>query len=299
MNAKKPADYYRDKVYSLTNLPTVPVIATEILKITRQDNYSVGQLLPIIEKDPPLALKILQIVNSAYYGMRYKVDSLQQAIVIIGMKELSHLVLGFSVIKIFKSNSQVDQMLEWQKLWEHSATCGHVAQLLVNMLNIQIKTSPYSLGLLHDVGKLVLFRLEPEQYLKTIQYAHENHISAREAEMEMFGVDHGQTGRWLAEKWDLPETIADTIGFHHNPELVDDPERQLYCSLIQLANLVCNLKSVKFGGDYVQSIPRDEAGWKILQDRYSDLRNLDFERFVMSIDDEFENIQKMVELTQE
>jgi HD-like signal output (HDOD) protein len=151
-------DEYRQKVFALINLPTLPVIATEILRIIHEDKLSVNQMLPIIERDPPLAMKILKFANSSYYGLQEKVRSLRHAMVVIGMRQLSELSMAFSVLKNFRSR-RWSANLPWKSFWEHSAACGHIAQLLVEMLNIRVVNSPYSLGLLHDIGKLVMYRV--------------------------------------------------------------------------------------------------------------------------------------------
>jgi len=297
MNLISPPDYYREEVYSLTKLPTIPAIATEILQVTREDNLSVSQIIPIIKRDPPLALKILKIANSAYYGLRDRVETLQRAIVVIGMEELSHLVLSFTVLKLLLSRDISDQWIEWRELWEHSAACGHIAQLLDKRLGLRIHSSPYSLGLLHDVGKLVLYRLDPDKYIDAVKLAEVKQITSSESEYEVFGVTHTDVGKWLAEKWELPEAIIYSIGYHHNPETVPKGEYQASTALIQISDLVCNFKSFRFGTSFVRSIPREEAGWKILQAENEGLKDMDFERFVLEIDDDIDTIRKMVELT--
>lgn len=297
MKHKHSPEYYRDQVYTLTNLPTTPVIATEILKITREDKLSIYQMLPIIKKDPPMALKILKIANSAYYGLREKIESLRQAIVVIGMRELSHLVLSFSVMKLLMSRGDSSGYFEWKQLWKHSVACGHIAQMIDKYLKLTIPSNPYSLGLLHDIGKLILFRIEPDRYIEAIQLVKKENITASEAETEIFGISHSDVGEWLAERWELPKAIVYAIGYHHKPEQVPDTEYQICTSLVQIADLVCNLTSIQFGTEFVQSIPREEEGWKIIQKKYESFKDLDFERFVLSIDDEIETINKLVELT--
>jgi HD-like signal output (HDOD) protein len=92
---------YQKKLNEINNLPTLPIIATEIMRITRNDNYSARQIQGIIEKDPPLAMKILKVANSAHYGVKKPVKSLRHAVVIIGMKQLSNIAISFSVLKRF------------------------------------------------------------------------------------------------------------------------------------------------------------------------------------------------------
>ena len=111
-NSQKIEEYHR-QVLTLVNLPTLPIIATEIIRATREDRVSVNQILPILEKDPPLAMKVLKMANSAYYGIRERVTSLRHAVVIIGLEQLTGLALSFSVIKSV-NNDQEQRKLYWR-----------------------------------------------------------------------------------------------------------------------------------------------------------------------------------------
>lgn len=295
MQPLRSHQYYKDQINGLTRIPSLPLIATELMQATQDDNLSVNQLLPIIEKDPPLAMKVLKIANSAYYGMHRRVESLRHALVIIGMKELNDLSIGFSVINTL-TDPDDPSGLQWDRLWEHSAGVGHIAQLLQETLGIQTGSSPYALGLLHDVGKIILYRLEPQRYLKVIDYALGNNTSSEEAEIELLGVDHMTIGAWVAEKWQLPSSIHDAIKYHHAPDEVEVSENRVSTSLVQLADIVANLQSISFGKIFQQSIPREEAGWQILKEVSQKMPDMDFERFVMSVEDEVEVIKEMVKL---
>ncbi len=298
LTVKHPPEFYQEQVMSLTRLPTLPVIAMELMEVTRSDRLSVNQILPIIEKDPPLAMKVLKIANSAYYGLHQTVESLRHALVIIGLKELGDLALGFSVFRAF-SKDQDSSELKWKMLWEHSAACGHVAQLLQKQLHLTVNTSPYALGLLHDIGKLILYKLEPENYLDCLAMAREKQVYSYILEREVIGVDHMQVGAWIAEKWQLPRAIIHAMGYHHEPGAVEEQELRVTTSLIQLSDLVCNLQELSFGTNYVRSIPREEQGWDILQEHSTVIRDLDFERFVLGIEDELETIRNLVLLISE
>lgn len=291
-------EFYHDQVMALTRLPTLPAIAMELMEVTRNDRLSVNQMLPIIEKDPPLAMKVLKIANSAYYGLHRKVDSLRHALVIIGLKELSDLALSFSVFRAF-ARDEATHGLRWKRLWEHSAACGHVCQLLQSKLELDIPSSPYALGLLHDIGKLILYKLEPERYLECLEMARDEKVYSYQIEAREIGVDHMQVGRWIAEKWQLPNALIAAMGHHHFPEQVEEPDLRNAAALVQLSDLVCNLQMLGFGTDYVRSIPREEAGWLILQQESEALADLDFERFVLGINDELETIRNMVLLISE
>lgn len=297
MKKNRSPEYYRDQIFSLTTLPTLPIIATEILRASREDNLSVSQLLPIMEKDPPLAMKVLKIANSAYYGLRTDVKSLRHAIVIIGMRELSNIAFSFSVIKEL-SHDIGGYHLNWKQFWKHSVACGYVAQLVVEGLEYPTQTSFYTLGLLHDIGKLVLYHIDPECYIESFELANNKRCSSFVAEEEVFGVTHSDVGMWIAERWKMTEEVINAIGYHHHPEKISDYRFKVYVSLLQIADMVCNFRSINFGTEYDSLIPQSEDGWKILKNEFKRLDGVDFESFVSGLEDELETIKKMVDLLQ-
>lgn len=297
MEKNHSPEYYRDQVFSLTSLPTLPMIATEILRASREDNLSVNQLLPIMEKDPPFAMKVLKIANSAYYGLRRDVKSLRHAIVVIGMRELSNIAISFSVIKEFSRDIE-GYHLSWKQFWKHSVACGYVAQLLVEDLEISTRTSIYTLGLLHDIGKLVLYRINPECYIESFELAKSRRCSSYDAEQEVFGVTHLDVGRWIAEKWKMSEEVINAIGYHHHPGKISDNSFRICVSLVQVADLVCNFRSISFGTEYDSTISQSTDGWEIIQKEFESLDGIDFESFVSGIENELKTIRQMVDLLQ-
>jgi len=290
-------EYYRDKIQSLANLPTLPIIATEILRITREDKLSVNQILPIIEKDPPLTMKVLRIANSAYYGLRREIKSIRHAIVVIGLRELSNIAVSFSVIKELSIDFEGIHF-QWKEFWKHSVACGYIAQLLAEELKFPTLSNVYILGLLHDIGKLVLYRIEPERYIESLENTNRKQCSSYLAEQEVFGITHSDIGKWTAEKWRMSDEITNTIGFHHNPDKVQNSEFKIYVSLIQVADMVCNFYNMNFGSEYIPSNPSEEAGWKILQDVFKDIKGIKFEEFIKIIENEVKTIMEVANLLQ-
>jgi HD-like signal output (HDOD) protein len=151
---------------------------------------------------------------------------------------------------------------------------------------------------LHDIGKLVLYRIDPEGYIESFEIAKNNRCSSLDAEKKVFGITHSDVGMWIADKWKISEEIKNAIGYHHNPEKVSDNELKMYVALTQVADLVCNFRSLNFGSDCDFSIPVEAAGWRILQQEYESLGKVDFESFVSGIEDELRTIKDMVDLLQ-
>jgi putative nucleotidyltransferase with HDIG domain len=296
VNEMTNPEHYRKRISGLDRIPTLPVIANQIMQIAQDENKSLRQLVPIIEKDPPLALKVLKMANAAYYGLRRQVDSLRDAVMILGMDSLYQLALSFSVIKVLETGHSANQVA-WDKFWEHSAAVGHIAELLKKKLQLRTIPNAFSLGLLHDIGKLVFVKLEPEAYPKLIIECREDDMPLYDGEIAKFGVSHEQIGIWIAEKWQLPAALISSIGYHHRPHEATE-ELQLNAALVQIANLVANLNEISFGAGFFHIVPQELSGWKIIQETQTHLAEMDFELFVMSIQDEINRISEIVKLIQ-
>ncbi len=176
------------------------------------------------------------------------------------------------------------------------SACGHIAQLLGNKIEGNSIVDYFSAGLLHDIGKLVLYKLDESLYNEAYIFSVKNNINSRQGEEEYFGINHTDVGYWIAEKWGLPSNLSFSIGFHHKPEVIKDPDGEKHAAIIQLADLVSNFSQMDFGTEFVHSIPKDESAWGILQQYNNDLEGMDFERFVMGIQDEVSEIQKIVQM---
>lgn len=289
------AQFYKDQIQSLVGLPTLPTIAIEIQNIMREDKLSVVQTVPIIEQDPSLAMKILKVANSAYYGMSRKINSLRQAVVIIGMRELAGIVLGFSVLKSMTRPGEVSA-INWGDFWEHSVAVGHIAELLNDELGTHFMESPYSLGLLHDIGQLVLFRLDPNKFEKVFELSMSDQISMIQAEAMVFGITHQQAGQWIAERWGLSELIQTVNGNHHNLSGITDGDLRLGSSLIQLANYIANNIRMNFGYRKLRTSEDIPEAWEMIQVRSMRAQEVEFNDFLVDLEGHWQAVRDMVKL---
>mgnify|MGYP001817974269 FL=1 len=210
------------------------------LKQKLEDPASTNQqIADIVQLDAGLSASLLKIANSAFYGFPSTISSISQAISIIGRIELADLVLGKSVIQIF-SNTQIDKdMLE--KHWKHSLLCGLTARLLTkSMVNPeQSADSMFVAGLLHDIGKLVIWQDLPEKsqaIFDQLDPKIPNH--AFQLEKAVLGFEHAETGSELLKSWKLPQVLIESTHFHHCPE--EAPQFEQASQLVSLANQLSN-----------------------------------------------------------
>lgn len=278
----------------MSGLPTLPVIAAQLQDVLRDNTMSIGQMIPIISKDPSLAMKLLKTANSAYYGLKIKVESLRQAIVTIGMQELTVLALVFSVAKTIDRNRFAP--ISWKRFWEHSSATAHIADQLNKKYRLGFPNSAFSIGLLHDIGKLILYLLDDRLYEEAILLAQNSNYTSVDAENELFGLSHIEAGATVMEKWNMPDTLILGAAFHHNPTEAPQDSYQSLAALIGLADLLSNLKGYNFGTAPLPSVPEDVPAWLILKTNYPEFADIDVATILAGLEDQMEEMKKTISL---
>jgi putative nucleotidyltransferase with HDIG domain len=194
----------------LTSLPDVFVRISEVLG----DPLSTSQeAAEAIGMDTSLSTKLLRMVNSAFYGFPVKVDTLSRAVTVVGSRQLTTLALGLSVIAIFKDLP--GSLVDMRSFWKHSIGCGVIASSLAGpQAGIEVERL-FVAGLLHDVGRLVLYRSLPRYVARILVAARAEGKLLREAERDMLGFDHAILGGMLLRRWRFPENLEKAVRHHH------------------------------------------------------------------------------------
>jgi putative nucleotidyltransferase with HDIG domain len=204
-------------VQKITKLPTIPIIAQEILNLVDNDLISVSKLEKIVENDPAISAKILSVANSAFFGLKEPTSTLSNAIMRVGFSSVRNIALGISLMTVL-GDEKKKKVFDYQRIFNHSVSVGFVASLLCKHLKLDIAEEVLMHGMLHDIGYLVLNRYFFESYLKVLN-TFEQGNSILEAEKTVLDFTHAEIGNWLAEKWKLPAAILDTTIYHHTPSL--------------------------------------------------------------------------------
>jgi HD-like signal output (HDOD) protein len=239
-------------------LASFPDIYFRIKEVLEDDSASATRIAKVVSTDMSLAAKLIKLVNSPLYGFPQTIDSISRAVALVGAKELSTLALGISAINYFKDIPP--ELVDMKKFWRHSITCGILAKILAAT---QIGLSPerfFIAGLLHDVGRLIMFKKLPYASTEAMLFARENSIPLVEAERSTMDFCHTDISRPLLEAWKFPEGLSNMINFHHNPMEFPNP---LEPAIIHLADNLTNAMEIAQGGMYV--LPGvDEQAWEIL-----------------------------------
>ena len=205
----------KDLISQIGTLPSLPTVYAKLQKAISTPDVNIAEVVEIIEQDIAMSAKVMQLVNSAFFGIYKKVESPGRAVALLGLDTIKILVLGveiFSQVKVPKEIFHIDM------LWSHSLAVGKIAKAIAGHAtgDKDIINNAFLAGILHDIGKLILVSHLPEQYRQVIDLACEKKITLPEAEQAIFGTDQGAVGAYLIGLWGFSSPIVEAIGFNHN-----------------------------------------------------------------------------------
>lgn len=205
----------KDLVASEVKLASFPDIYFKIRQVLDSPVSSPAQVADVISKDTSLSAKLLKLVNSPFYGLPQRIDSISRAIMVIGGQEISTLVLGISAMNAFKDIPP--ELINMRTFWEHSVGVGVFARLLGAAAGQGGAERLFVAGILHDIGRLVLFKKMPHAAVEAIYYAQSNGIPLFAAEEEVMGFSHPLVGGLLLRAWKFPDALVSCVACHHKP----------------------------------------------------------------------------------
>ena len=210
-------DALKGVISQIGTLPSLPSLYQKIEQELQSPDASAKNAGDIVAQDIAMSAKMLQLVNSAFFGIRQHVSSPLQAVILLGLETVKNLVLSVQVFAQFDQPAL--KSLSLQELWSHSMTVGAYAKRLATNEDAGRQAIDYAFigGLLHDVGKLVLAASLPEEYTSAHTLADTENIALHEAERSTFGTTHAEVGCYLMGLWGLPNPIVEALAFHHRP----------------------------------------------------------------------------------
>lgn len=202
----------------ISKLPSFPPLYLQILKELQSSDCSLKRVGEMVAEDVALTAKVLQVVNSAYFGLARRVVTPQQAVNLIGLDTLRALVVYTYAFANFKVDPRLLEVFSVKRLSQHSLLVGKLAQALSReeVMDKSLEEEALIAGILHDIGKLVLIQ-SPDQYLEAANYSQIQHCDIYQAEYEIFGASHAEVGAYLLGLWGIPEPVVLAVAFHHNP----------------------------------------------------------------------------------
>ncbi len=212
--ASVDAPEIRDTIAGIEKLPTLPAVLAQVLDTVSNPEASALDLGQYIAADISLSASLLRLVNSAFYGFFREINTVTDAIVILGFSEVRNLVLAATAFDAFSGG---ESSYDRTQLWRHSLAVAIGADRTAKMLKVPGGGGHFVAGLLHDFGKVAFDTLYPEQFREASALAADQGISMVDAEQEAFNLNHGKAGGLLGEHWNLPPMIVDAVRHHHTP----------------------------------------------------------------------------------
>jgi putative nucleotidyltransferase with HDIG domain len=217
----------------------------------------VRKIEDVIKYEPVIAAKVLSIARSPYYARLRNVESLRDAIVVLGQKQLIQVVMAACAAQYYRGAMEGYDLREGE-LWEHAVGVALMTEIIGERLNRQNLLSLYTAGLLHDIGKTVLHFYVREEFDRIINEVKKNKKTFLDAEREILGIDHQQLGGLIAKKWNFPDAVTAGIRFHHNPKKAADKYRDI-ANILYVANRMVSSIGIGCGIDGFLNPNQDEV----------------------------------------
>ncbi|MBI3563553.1 MAG: HDOD domain-containing protein [Gammaproteobacteria bacterium] len=217
-------------------LISLPEIISRINIMINDPNASATDIGKLISQDPALTARLLKVINSPLYKLSKPVENVTAAVNILGTRQLRDLVIAQAVIKRF--TQKISQNFDIEAFWCHSITTGVAAKIIANAIRMSNTERFFIAGLLHDIGKMVLYLLLPKEALQLQRLVSKPDIDAKKAEHNLLGFTHGEIGAELLRSWNFPDSLIDACAYHHSPK-----DAQTYpqeAAITHIANGIAN-----------------------------------------------------------
>lgn len=202
---------------AVQDLPALPSVVLKVLQTFRQDNPDLDLLAREIAGDQALATRVLRLANSPFYGLQTKVGSLQDAITVLGFRNVRAAVAGIAVLRCFARSPCAGFNLD--TFQRHGMAAALAARAIARQAQLPEELA-FSAGLVHDIGVLALLTAFPEPMAEVLAYATRHDCALREAEREVLGIDHASVGDALLRHWHFPEEICLAVLGHHDSSAI-------------------------------------------------------------------------------
>lgn len=232
---------------AVEKMPAFPRSVQRILEITRDINCQPKELVAVIEKDPVMTMKLLRIINSAYYNFPKQITTVNQSLIYLGLNTVKNMALSFAAIGVLPQQNAAG--FDMQRYLLHSLSTASLARMVCQKFGGG-DTDPgdcYLAGLLHDFGKVVFAQFMPSEFREALAASQEQGISLHEAERQIIGADHSVVGAMLVGKWQFPKLLTDAISQHHG----EIPPENIMLGSLFVADQISKKMSLGHSGNLV------------------------------------------------
>lgn len=230
-------------VEDVLQLVSPPEVYYQLEGLINKPTASLDDIADVVRTDIDVSARLLRIANSAFYGFPAKVESIPRALATIGTRQLRDLVLATTVVRLF---SQIPfELVNMHAFWRHAMHTGLVARALAQLIGEPNDERFYVVGLMHDIGRLLMFLKMPDKAQEILLQAIDDNVPPYRVELDTLGYEHGELGAALLTSWRLPDAIIEPVRYHHFPASAEHYPTET--ALICIANALAHLEADEAG----------------------------------------------------
>ncbi len=197
-------------VAEFKDIPPMPNVMVKALNVIKNPQTGIAELGKIMQVDQAISAKTLSLVNSAFYGFRQQITSINRALVVLGMMKAKNIIMSLALKQMMTAQGS-------RELWEHSIRCAVASEIIAKEYKVINPDDAFVIGFLHDIGKILLNTKNPLKYSKVRYLAAQGNVNLIDIEMAQFGTNHCILGALISKKWQLPVILTNCIRYHHEP----------------------------------------------------------------------------------
>ncbi|HWA85732.1 MAG TPA: HDOD domain-containing protein [Opitutus sp.] len=258
----------RRRVDACPKLASLESINRALLELLASDRSMASQIASIIRRDPSLSARLLRMVNSVYFGLAGPVHNLEEAVIVLGLRQIRELATTTPVLEeLERINHAGPKGLPWRELWRHSIGTAILTREILSSAHGQSDNDThYLVGLLHNIGKVVMASSFPEELTWLMSQSADDTATFAAEERRLIGWDHARIGAHYLRRHNLPEEIAEAVEYHNAPGRA--PEHQVLAAAAQVADCLARYCGISSGFETVPPVAKDGwqelEGWRIL-----------------------------------
>jgi len=280
------------RIRDLRQIPTIPAVLAPLLHYLEQpvEKLDVQKITDMIAQDKALAAQCLQMANSPLFGRWQKADSLRSAILGLGFHRISDIAMSCGVLNLTPTeNGGIDPVF----FWEHSLGCALVCRHFARKISYPDPGKAYLAGLLHDIGIIVNLWTLPKEFRATFEHARKEGIPLHEAEQLVLGFTHCESGRLLAERWEVPPDLSEAVSLHHTAH--ESQQHAALVAVVEISDLLCRMSGLNYGYSENREVNfLEQPGFAVLSQQYPVLKDFDWARLTFELDSYMDEVHALV-----
>ncbi len=253
-----------ERVKGCARLPSLRSIESALRDLLNSDRRYTHQISEVIRRDPSLTARLLRLVNSVYYGLTTPINSIEEAVFYLGVRQIRQLAMVTPVIEDFQKMAG-NTPFPWREFWQHCIGVAIMTREVISCVQSPADDSDYVAGLVHDVGKIVMAATFPDHFVEIQRRVALEPRPLLDLEAEVLGIKHTELGAIYLQNHNLPDIMIETARYHHEPERAGHHTQII--AAVQIANLLVRHAQIGNSGEtsiITQEIWTGASGWQIL-----------------------------------